>query len=108
MSRYIGISYPRFLSFAPILWLWKRICCKRGWHLFDECESTDWHHLVCDACDNTLPLYDHISNEHRDIDQKHSLIDLDLADKIRAKDIEEKKIKAKQGKPVTKGFRIQT
>lgn len=33
-----------------LLWLWKKIFCRVGWHVFDEVQS-DEHYIVCDACD---------------------------------------------------------
>ncbi len=40
--------------------LWKRVFCKRGWHLLDEVvsvgEQGTEHYLVCDACDFEIPL----------------------------------------------------
>lgn len=49
--KYHGITYPIFFCFKPFFWLWKRICCRRGWHLFDEVWSTDNHYLHCDVCE---------------------------------------------------------
>jgi len=54
MAKYRGITYPSLLSFKPVLWLWKRFCCPRKWHLFDEVSSyrggDPVHYLNCDAC----------------------------------------------------------
>lgn len=52
-TGYFGITHhlPRMLSR-----IWRYVCCRRGWHLFDECYGDD-HNLVCDACQ----LYVHIA-----------------------------------------------
>lgn len=45
-----GISHLVPMRLLP---LWKKTCCKRGWHLFDEVVSfgsTEPHYLSCDAC----------------------------------------------------------
>ena len=38
-------------------WLWKRLCCPIGWHLWDEVAS-DRHYLYCDACEIEADLSD--------------------------------------------------
>ena len=50
-GRWMGVTYPSVLGYPVILALWRRICCPRGWHLFDEVDSHDFHYLYCDACD---------------------------------------------------------
>ena len=48
-------------------WLWRRYCCPRDWHTFDECES--WatvppdHSLYCDACGLTVYIAEIIEEE---------------------------------------------
>ena len=58
--EWLGISYPipEFLQRLDfIYWLWKRIMCKRGYHLFDEVINSDGeHYLVCDACQLILHI----------------------------------------------------
>lgn len=49
-SKYRGVTYPHFLGYRLIYWLWKKWVCPRNIHLLDECESPDDHYLVCDAC----------------------------------------------------------
>jgi hypothetical protein len=36
-----------------LLWLWRILCCRIGWHLFDEVWSSadDEQSLSCDACE---------------------------------------------------------
>jgi len=59
MNHYKGYTYyiPSFL--LPI---WKAIFCKRGWHLWDEVESSSGepynHYLCCDACNEELFIKD--------------------------------------------------
>lgn len=54
MNSYVGITYPKFLSWKiwakPINHLWKKFLCNRNIHLFDEVWSQE-HYLSCDACD---------------------------------------------------------
>jgi hypothetical protein len=47
--KYFGISYPIWFQFDLMMRFWKRIMCRRNWHLFDEVLS-EQHYLVCDAC----------------------------------------------------------
>jgi hypothetical protein len=49
MSKYIGLTYPKILSWKPILFLWKKFFCNKNMHLFDEVFS-EKHYLYCDAC----------------------------------------------------------
>ncbi len=50
-----GHTYPGFLEPRPIRWLWKKIWCPRGWHLWDEVSNSDGdHYLHCDACEATF------------------------------------------------------
>lgn len=44
-------TYPSILDNRLSHWLWKRLCCPRGWHLWDEVLSELGHRLSCDACD---------------------------------------------------------
>lgn len=48
--KYRGITYFKFLQNRFCWWLFKKYFCKRNIHLFDECESLEWHYLSCDAC----------------------------------------------------------
>ena len=48
MSSYRGITYPGLLGY--VLPMWRRMCCPREWHLFDELWTGTGHALVCDAC----------------------------------------------------------
>ena len=51
-------TYPRWLQ-APIFWwLWGHICCRHGWHLWDEVSSTGCRYLICDACSEIVYLSD--------------------------------------------------
>jgi hypothetical protein len=52
-NKYHGITYG-IPCWKPILWLWKNICCRFNWHLFDEVLSSldEYnHYLHCDACE---------------------------------------------------------
>ena len=55
-GQYHGFTYPPFLCWRPVRWLWKKFCCPRNMHIFDECLSSSEggvpsHKLCCDACD---------------------------------------------------------
>ena len=61
-----NITYPAIFQNTPALWLWGKLCCPRGWHLFDEWLGTCLHNsdeeckregcnghghaIICDAC----------------------------------------------------------
>jgi len=49
---YEGISHPFWCISSGLFYrVWKRLMCRRDFHLFDEVLSdTDRHYLVCDAC----------------------------------------------------------
>jgi hypothetical protein len=63
--RDYGVTYPHLFSFTYLIW--KRLFCKRGFHLFDEVLSSDLgHYLNCDACDLTIPIatkHEQLSND---------------------------------------------
>lgn len=52
------MNYYDFTHYVPmwLLWLWKRIFCKRGWHAWDEVWSVERHYLVCDACEREVEI----------------------------------------------------
>ena len=56
------VTYPRWLQNRLAWWLWQRLCCPRGWHLWDEVIS-DRHYLVCDACETEVPIESHTSSQ---------------------------------------------
>ena len=49
-SYYQGYTYPAVLDNRLAHWLWKRLCCPRHWHLWDEVWSGFDHVMYCDAC----------------------------------------------------------
>jgi hypothetical protein len=49
-KKYFGITYPKFLQFKIIQWIWARVFCKKNCHLFDEVLSLHNHCLHCDGC----------------------------------------------------------
>jgi len=61
---YRGMTYPPFFWFEWQYRLWSWLCCKRGWHLWDEVVSHSgdgphngaWHYLSCDACNLSLNI----------------------------------------------------
>ena len=55
MNRYIGYTHLIPCN-KIILLIWKKIFCKRGWHLWDEVSSVDDHYLYCDACETTVNI----------------------------------------------------
>jgi len=46
----IGYTYPRLLQHRVVWWIWKRVFCPHGWHLWDEVGG-ETHYLYCDACE---------------------------------------------------------
>lgn len=55
LGRYVGLTYPGFLSRWPFRALWRRFMCPRKMHLFDEVASSG-HYLVCDACELSVHI----------------------------------------------------
>ena len=62
MDRYRGYTHPGLLSSWPCRGLWRRLCCSRDWHLWDEVLSSYGgdpdrrHYLSCDACDESVDM----------------------------------------------------
>ena len=54
---YRGYSYPGILDNCFVHWIWKRLFCTRGWHLWDECKCYKEHYLYCDCCDETVEIW---------------------------------------------------
>lgn len=50
-TRYFGITYWGCLGNPLSLWLWRKVFCRRGWHLWDEVWSLTDHYMSCDACE---------------------------------------------------------
>ncbi len=61
--RYYGLTHPRILGCSFIRYLWKKFFCKRNFHLFDECESSESWCLHCDACELMVEI-DHIDDSY--------------------------------------------
>lgn len=59
MNRYVGLTYPRFLTWPiwrrVVFYLWKRFFCTKHIHLFDEMLSSE-HVLICDACELSVHI----------------------------------------------------
>lgn len=62
MERMVGHSYPRWIQNSACWWIWRKLCCSCGWHLWDEVVTLDRHYLSCDACGAEAVL----DNEWRD------------------------------------------
>ena len=58
LEKYRGVTYPHFLDYAWVRWLWKRWMCPKNKHLLDECADLETHFLSCDACNLEI----HIAN----------------------------------------------
>jgi hypothetical protein len=54
--NYENYTYPKFLQNRLAHWLWKKLFCRMGWHLWDEVLSLDYHYLYCDACEKEQDL----------------------------------------------------
>jgi hypothetical protein len=54
MNSYLDISYPKVLQNEVTYWLWKKFkLCKKGYHLFNEIQSSDEsypRYSYCDVC----------------------------------------------------------
>ena len=68
MSNYRGITYFKFMDNRFFHWLFKKYFCKREHHLFDECESNEWHSLSCDACGLQVHIKKIVEEKDTDID----------------------------------------
>lgn len=55
LGRYVGLTYPGFLSRWPFRALWRRFMCPKKMHLFDEVASSE-HYLVCDVCNLSVHI----------------------------------------------------
>lgn len=55
-EKRLDITYPYFLQNKFSLWMWKKVFCPKGFHLFDEVQSVEHHYLSCDACEYTVNL----------------------------------------------------
>jgi len=56
MNEWRGFTHPSLLSTPIVRLIWRKLFCKRGWHLWDEVLSLEDHYLSCDACDSTVRL----------------------------------------------------
>jgi hypothetical protein len=51
-ERYVGHTYPAIFDNGLCQWVWSRLFCPRGWHLWDEMVNSESDHVLgCDACD---------------------------------------------------------
>lgn len=55
-EEWLGITYPYLLQNRLCLFIWRKIFCPGGFHLFDEVQSVEHHYLSCDACDYAVNL----------------------------------------------------
>lgn len=67
---WLDVTYPYIFQNIIFWWLWKKIFCPTGFHLFDEVQSVYDHYLSCDACDFVVnisrdnePLKENIEND---------------------------------------------
>ena len=62
MDRYRGYSYFCLLDSKLAHFVWRRLFCPTGWHLWDEVLSSHGsdpdrgHYLYCDACGETMDV----------------------------------------------------
>lgn len=58
LEQYAGYTYSPLLDNALCHWLWRRVFCRRGWHLWDEVLSGlgEAHYLYCDACEESVHI----------------------------------------------------
>lgn len=52
LARYRNHRYPKLLDNAYAQFLWRKLFCRGGWHLWNEVLSglDERHYLFCDAC----------------------------------------------------------
>lgn len=55
---YPMVTYPSILDREWVQKIWRRWCCPRGWHLFDEVRGRGYQYLHCDACGRRLGYRD--------------------------------------------------
>lgn len=71
MKYYHG--YTHFVHPA-LLPLWKLICCRLGWHAWDEVFGGDLtgfkSYLVCDACEEVIGIFDEKEAEQIELDPR--------------------------------------
>jgi len=56
MDEWRGYSYWFLLDNRLAQWLWRKLFCRIGWHLWDEVLSDLGHRLYCDACEEELVI----------------------------------------------------
>jgi len=50
-AEWLNISHPFWWVENDLFYrAWRRVMCRRGYHLFDEVLSYSEHTLICDAC----------------------------------------------------------
>lgn len=58
MRPYHGYSYSYLLSNRLVRFIWKKLCCPTGHHLWDEVSDLWDHYLYCDACGKMIAIDD--------------------------------------------------
>jgi len=53
---YHGYTYIGLLDNRLSRFLWRKVFCVRGWHLWDESLGDARHYLSCDACGVAVAL----------------------------------------------------
>lgn len=54
-NTYQGFSYPKIFQNKLMWFIWKKLCCSKNHHLFDEVlNDNKEHYLYCDACEKII------------------------------------------------------
>jgi len=56
--KYRGYVYPRCFDNYRMWWVWRKLFCPRGWHLWDEVSTPDESYLFCDACGEEVGIHE--------------------------------------------------
>lgn len=55
------LTYPPWLNYRPVHWVWRKLFCPQDWHLYDQVIGWlgpgEWEvYLYCDACERVVHL----------------------------------------------------
>ena len=84
-TKYYGLTYPPLLKKGLFGWMWKKFCCPRNMHLFDEVVTATeggvpGHYLNCDCCELVVEIGRVMTSD--EVTEKINKFYDDLIDKI--------------------------
>lgn len=74
-TEYHGFTYPTILDHAWVHWLWRRLFCPKGWHLWDEARGLNDDTLYCDACGWNIVIAQVFHDDWLDTDDGRAYIE---------------------------------